>query len=78
VTSETFNQLAALRRIALFSAGLRGHKVGEWRISEGFAEASCLKCGAELRVCVPVIQPEMDGSALEQECTPGAVEAEAA
>jgi len=78
MSPETVDQLAALRRIALFSAALRGHKVGGWRIGESFAEASCVQCGAGLRVYFPVIQPEMDGSALERECTPGAVASRAA
>ena len=76
--SKTVDQLAALRRIALFSAGLRGHTVGEWRMGESFTQANCVRCGAGLRVYFPVIQPEMDGAALEQECTPGAVESKAA
>jgi len=57
-----------LQRIAEFSAEVRGHKLGEWHKSEGFALASCIQCGAELRVYFPALQPEMDGPALEHLC----------
>jgi hypothetical protein len=78
MSAETADQLAGLHRIALFSAAVRGHTLGEWCTGDGFAQASCVLCGAELRVYFPVIQPEMDGAALEQECAPGVLAGEAA
>jgi hypothetical protein len=78
MSAETADQFAALHRIALFSAAVRGHKLGDWCTGEGSAQASCVLCGAELRVYFPVVQPEMDGPALEQECTLGVLAGEAA
>jgi len=72
--SSIAGQLAALKRIAEFSARLRGHELGEWHTGEGFAQASCIRCRAELRVYHSVIQPEMDGTALESLCSKGDVE----
>jgi len=66
--SSMADQLAALERIAAFSAKLRGHELGEWHKGEGFAMASCVRCGAELRVYGSVIQPEIDGPALDCLC----------
>ncbi|HZT34143.1 MAG TPA: hypothetical protein VFA33_29895 [Bryobacteraceae bacterium] len=71
-------QLAALQRIAAFSAAMRGHELGEWQTGEGFAQASCVRCGAQLRVYFPALEPEMDGPALERECSREAAEEEAA
>jgi hypothetical protein len=78
MSPEIANQLAGLHRIAWFSAAVRGHKLGEWRTGEGVGLASCVLCGAELSVYFPVIQPEMDGPALEKECTLGVLAGEAA
>jgi hypothetical protein len=61
-------QLAALKRIAVFSARVRGHELDEWHPGEGWAAARCVRCGRELRVNFSLIQPEMDGAALEHEC----------
>jgi len=68
MTSGTSSQLAALQRIAAFSAAVRGHQLGAWRMGEGYAAASCTHCGAELRVYFPALQPEMDGTALDDAC----------
>ena len=68
MTTEPAHQLAALRRIATFSAALRGHSLAKWRTNENVAHAICVQCGAELRVYLPAFQPAMDGPALEQEC----------
>ena len=78
MTPGIADQLAALQRIAAFSAALRGHGLGEWQTGEGFALAKCIQCGAELRVYFPALEPEMDGPALDHECARRAVAAEAA
>jgi len=62
------DQLQALQRIANFSAAVRGHFLGEWCAGAGHAHARCLRCGAELRIYLSPIQPEMDGDALVNEC----------
>jgi hypothetical protein len=67
-------QIAALQRIAAFSARVRGHDLGEWQTGEEFASASCIRCRAEVRVYYSPIQPEMDGAALNRQCGQGAAE----
>jgi len=69
------DQLASLQRIADFSARLRGHNPGAWRASEDSAVASCIHCGRELRIYCSLIEPDIDGSALEDYCVPRAAEA---
>jgi hypothetical protein len=61
-------QVMALQHIAAFSAALRGHELSAWQTGQGFALAHCVRCGAELRVYFPVLEPEMDGAALDREC----------
>ena len=61
-------QFEILKRIATFSAGVRGHELGDWHESENGAKTSCRQCGAELRVYYPALQPEMDGPALDRLC----------
>jgi len=78
MTNRIEDQLAALQRIAVFSAAVRGHELGEWHTGEDFALASCVRCGAALRVYFPALQPEMDGPALERACYPLAVAVRAA
>jgi len=68
MTNETANQLAALKHIAGFSAAVRGHELGEWRTGERSALATCIRCGADVRVYFPALQPEMDGPSLEHLC----------
>ena len=68
MTTGMVHQLAALQRIAAFSAAVRGHALGEWRTGENFAQASCTQCGAELRVYVAALQPEIEGPAIEHAC----------
>jgi len=68
MANEIVNQLAALQHIATFSAAVRGHELGGWRIGEGSALATCIRCGAEVRVYFPALQPEMDGLALACQC----------
>lgn len=67
MTTGMAEQLAALKRIAAFSAAVRGHELGEWRTGDHVAVANCLQCGARLRVYFPAVQPEMDGAALGDE-----------
>jgi len=62
------SQISAIQHIAVFSAAVRGHELGAWQVGPHSALASCVRCGAALRVHFPVIQPEMDGPALEQLC----------
>jgi len=66
--SET-GSLEALQRIAVFSAHVRGHQLGAWLVEEGLAEVACTRCGAGLRVVRSLIQPEMEGPALETPCS---------
>jgi hypothetical protein len=73
MTAGIAHQLATLQRIAAYSAGVRGHEVGEWHMGENFAVAGCIRCGAEVRVYFPALQPEMDGSTLEQPCKQHAI-----
>ena len=65
-------QLTALQRIAVFSARLRGHELATWTAGEACASARCIRCGAEVRVYLSLIQPEMDGAALDCLCGEGA------
>ena len=67
------DQIAALERIAAFSAKLRGHELGDWRTGQGFARASCVRCGKVLEVYTSLVQPEMAGDALKDDCRDGAV-----
>jgi hypothetical protein len=62
------HRIDILQRTAAFSAAVCGHALGEWRASGHFALASCIRCGAELRVYFPALQPEMEGSALDDLC----------
>jgi hypothetical protein len=79
MTTGLVHQLAALQRIAAFSVAVRGHELGEWRTGENFARASCIHCGAALRVYRPAaFEPEMDGPALEDACGAHAVAGRAA
>jgi len=78
MTIEIARQLVASQRIAAFSAKVRGHELGEWSAGEDLALASCIQCGAQLRVYFPALQPEMDGPALDQECERQAVAGQAA
>jgi hypothetical protein len=68
MANEIAHQLAALQRIAAFSAAVRGHELEGWRTGEESALASCIRCGAEVRVYFPALQPEMDGPAYEHLC----------
>jgi len=68
MTIQVADQLAALQRIAAFSATLRGHELGAWHTREGCSQARCIRCRAELRVYFPAVQPEVSGAAIERLC----------
>ena len=72
------HQFAILQRIAAFSAAVRGHELGDWEAGEDFVLATCVQCGATLRVHCPVFQPDMNGAALERSCDVRAVAERAA
>lgn len=78
MTTAIAQRRAALRRIAAYSAGVRGHALGRWRTAGDYGRASCTRCGARLRIYFPALQPEMDGPALAQACEPQAVSKQAA
>jgi len=68
MTDAAAHQLAALQRIATYSARLRGHELGAWHTLAGCSLARCIRCHAELRVYFPAIQPEVAGPAIERPC----------
>lgn len=78
MTTGIADQLTALQRIATFSAAVRGHELGDWQTGGDYAEASCVRCGAHLRVYFPALQPEMEGAALGPECNQHAIAGRAA
>lgn len=61
-------QLEALERIAAFSAKVRGHQLTGWKRSRHSSTAACASCGRTLTVYRSLLQPEMQGDALESEC----------
>ena len=63
-----FDQILAFDRIATRAAVVRGHKLGDWRMKDGIAAATCVRCGRELVVYYSPIQPDMDGPALRYSC----------
>lgn len=69
------DQLAALQRMAVFAAGLRGHELGAWRVSAGLALANCIHCGREVRVYSSLVQPDVEGRCLQDPCVKSAAEA---
>ena len=74
LSTYSTDPLTVLQRIAAYSAKVRGHLLGEWQNGEGFAQTSCTRCHAALRVYYSPIQPEMDGAALDGECGKAAAE----
>ncbi len=78
MATEIAHQLAILQRIAAFSAAVRGHELGEWQVGADFAMATCIQCGASLKVYAPVFQPEMHGTARDRSCHPQAIAGRAA
>jgi len=76
--SWSAQQLEILQRIAAYSVTLRAHQLGEWHNGECSANASCIRCSAEVRVHLSPIQPEVEGPALEHLCSLHAALEEAA
>ena len=66
-----FDQIIAFDGIAAAAAKVRGHKLGDWRIQDGCAAATCMRCGRPLVVYYSPLQPDMDGSALRHDCLQG-------
>ena len=62
------HQLEILQRIAAFSAQAYGHELTAWRICEFSATAACPKCRRTVTVHVSLLQPDIEGSALNAEC----------
>lgn len=62
------NQLGILQRIAAFSAQAHGHELTAWRICEFSATAACSKCRRTVTVHASLLQPDIEGSALNAEC----------
>jgi hypothetical protein len=67
------NPLTALKHIAAFSAGLRGHELENWEPGERFALATCIRCKAQVRVYYSPLQPEVAGDAITCKCGAPAV-----
>lgn len=66
------DQIFAFDGIAGAAAKVRGHKLGDWRIQDGWAAATCIRCGRTLVVYYcPLLEPDMDGSALRHGCLRG-------
>ena len=78
MNAQPSDQLACLQRIAAFAAGVRGHELGEWHSGEDCMQARCLACGAVLRVYASILEPDMDGPALQQPCREHAANGRAA
>ena len=70
MTHGVAHQLAALQRIAVYSAAVRGHELGAWHTLEICSVARCIRCRAETRVYFPAFQPEVEGTAIERLCAP--------
>jgi len=68
MTPGSTDQLTVLQRIAAFSAAVRGHELGGWQRGRGWAQANCIRCGAQLRVYSGPTQPEVEGPALDHSC----------
>jgi len=62
------HQLEILQRIAAFSAQAHGHELAAWQTSEFSATAACSKCRRAVTVHVSLLQPDIEGSALNAEC----------
>ena len=61
-------QLDILKRIAEFSAQAHGHSLSAWRTGEYSATAACAKCGRTVTIYVSLLQPGIEGTALDAEC----------
>jgi|HubBroStandDraft_5_1064220.scaffolds.fasta_scaffold1498499_1 hypothetical protein len=61
-------QFDSLERIAAFAAKVRGHQLTGWKRSRYSATAACAACNRTVTVYLSLLQPEMQGAALEGEC----------
>jgi len=68
-------QLEVLQRIAAFSAQLRSHQLAPWEIRDYSARTICSTCGREVTVYTSLLQPDIGGDALSEDCGETAVEA---
>lgn len=62
------HQLEILQHVAAFSAQAYGHGLTAWRIGRFSATAACSKCRRTVSVHVSLLQPDIDGPALNAEC----------
>ena len=62
------HQLEIPQRIGAFSAQAYGHELAAWRICEFSATAACSKCRRTVIIHVSLLQPGIEGSALNAEC----------
>jgi len=65
----TSSQFEVLKRIAVFSAALRGHELAGWLETPESATAACAVCGLSITVRLSLWEPRIDGGALEIVCT---------
>lgn len=63
-----FDQIIAFDSIATVAAHVRGHELGEWRVEDGVAAATCVRCGRGLVVYYSPLTPDMEGSMLQHGC----------
>ena len=68
-------QLEVLQRIAAFSARLRGHQLAAWEVRDYSARAICSVCGREVAVYISLLEPDIGGDALSEDCGETAAEA---
>jgi hypothetical protein len=62
------SQFQALARVAAFSAALRGHQLAGWLESVDSATAVCAECQSGVTVYRSLLEPTVDGLALEVDC----------
>ena len=62
------DQIIAFDSIASVAANVRGHELGSWRLQDGMAAATCIRCGRSLVVYYSPLQPDMEGSMLQHTC----------
>jgi len=61
-------QLDVLERIAAFAAKVRGHRLTGWTRSPHSSTAACSECNRTVTVYRSLVQPEMQGDAIESDC----------
>ena len=62
------DQLDVLEHIAAFAAKVRGHQLTGWKRSRHSATAACSACRRTVTVYRSLVQPVMQGGALEDHC----------